>query len=109
MHLLRFSVLASSCALLAAVGCVRPPTPTSDAKSMAVGCTGATDSARAARVASDSLARRDAFARVVERVSLDSGSFRVLSRPGDSTGVLDGLVSVRVGPGCRILSVTPGW
>jgi hypothetical protein len=108
--MLRRSVIAFGCLPAAIAGCVTPATtPGLDSTPAAEGCTAAADSAQAAHVASDSLAHRDAFARVIERVALDSGGFRVLSRPGDSTGVLDGLVTVRVGPGCRILSVTPGW
>lgn len=63
------------------------------------------DSARAARVALDSLARLDSFPSAVFRFERDSAGIRIVTWPGRQAGVRDGMAVVRVTPRCRIASL----
>jgi hypothetical protein len=64
----------------------------------------ACDSARAAHIALDSLARLDPFSSAVSRFDSDSTGVRIVTGPARAD-VLDGAAVVRVDRGCRIVSL----
>ena len=65
------------------------------------------DSARAARIALDTLLKRQSIHSVVLRYSHDSTGVRIVTVPVQVPGkiVLDGMGIVRLGAGCRVLSL----
>lgn len=73
----------------------------------AAGPTRACDSARAARVALDSLARLDPFRSAVLRFARDTAGARIVTWPVQPPRgrITDGMAIVRVGHDCRIVSL----
>jgi hypothetical protein len=65
------------------------------------------DSARAARVALDSLARLDRSPSAVLRFERDSAGVRIVTLPDRQANatVRDGMAIIRVGPNCRIVTL----
>jgi predicted component of type VI protein secretion system len=63
------------------------------------------DSARATRLALDSLGRLDGLASAVRRYEPDSDGIRIITGPAEIGRVLDGMAIVRVSPACQIVSL----
>jgi hypothetical protein len=63
------------------------------------------DSARAARLALDTLARLDKFPSAVYRYEPQADGVRIVTWPAESLHILDGMAIVRVSRTCRILTL----
>jgi len=63
------------------------------------------DSAHAARVVTDSLAKGDPFRSQVLRFAREPGGVRIVTMPDSSSSMLDGMAIVHVDAACSILSI----
>jgi hypothetical protein len=63
------------------------------------------DSARAARVAIDSLTKVDPYRSRVLRFNRDSLGVRIVTMPDSGSAVTDGMAVIRVNDQCRIISL----
>src|SRR5216684_2522890 len=66
---------------------------------------GGSDSARAARVALDTLARIQPFPSQVYRFSRDSSGFRIVTLPAPDHLMTDGMAIIRLNAQCQVTSL----